>query len=211
MSGKIQIEKMKEWFNDEETDDWEKHASASFFSSRSNKAHVTTSSHLSLTFARLGNRGKRSFLRKLCRVSLACVSEYVFFIWKWYSLLIKSTVKNEKKNKNITKKKKNRLWQHKRGLPAKTTAHWAATQNTRRTRKCIIFACAISTVSPCLGSWTTTPFTAGPQSAPFHSPANTKHTAPPAAQSSPVNKKHVWCRETIRGSLYVGKSFLFKS
>lgn len=46
--------------DEEETDDPEKHASASFFPPESNKAHVSSSSHLSLIFALLGNRGKQS-------------------------------------------------------------------------------------------------------------------------------------------------------
>lgn len=75
--------------DEEETHDPEKHASASFFPPESNKARVSSHSHLSLIFALLGNRGKQStffaFLRKLCRVSLAWMSEHVFFIWNWYS------------------------------------------------------------------------------------------------------------------------------
>lgn len=46
-SGKMNI-KNEGVIDDEETDDPEKHVSASFFSPESNKAHVSTSSHLSL-------------------------------------------------------------------------------------------------------------------------------------------------------------------
>lgn len=99
--------------DEEETDDPEKHASASSFSPESNKAHVSTSSHLSLIFARLGNRGKQS---------------RIFFLF--FSFCI-----SQKTQQGFTGSGNTSV-----AFSARRTAHWAATQNEAQQKRSLSVA-----------------------------------------------------------------------